>query len=104
MRVKAVAPGRGLEPGAGLCATFLWTFKEVSKSGGPPDLCGRSHRWRRSKNLKGKISSLPHQLKAKEKPAGLSRRLSLRHERGTEAPRPRVSMTVFLRAAIGKPA
>ena len=34
----------GREPGGGLCATSLWTFKESSNSDGPPDLRGRPRR------------------------------------------------------------
>ena len=46
-------------------------------SSGPLDLRGRSRRWRRSKNLKGKISSLPPPTEGKKKtrriePTGLT--------------------------------
>jgi hypothetical protein len=67
--------------------TFLWTIKESSNGGGPPDLRGRS--LQKSKNLKDRINRLPHLPRPKEKPAGLKRRarnLYRLRERWTKAP------------------
>jgi len=64
--VKTLAPAQDL--GGGQCATSLWTFKEGSNSGGPPDLRGRSRR--KNKNLKGKVNSLPNpQIQKKNPPS-----------------------------------
>jgi hypothetical protein len=53
----------------------LWIFKEGLNSGGPPDFLGRFHRpLPKSIGLKGSVNSSPRPEKAKEKPAGLSRR------------------------------
>jgi hypothetical protein len=53
----------------------LWTFKEGLNSGGLPDFPGRFHRPHpKSIGLKGSVNSSPRPAKAKEKPAGLSRR------------------------------
>jgi hypothetical protein len=88
MDVEVIALGRTSNPEGGLCARSLWTFKEGSNSDGRPDLRVRS--LRKSENLKGRISTLPHPPNPKQKPAGLKRRargLYRRRERGTEAPR-----------------
>lgn len=72
--VKALAPGR-TNPEFGICATSLWTFKESSNNGGPPDLRGRFLRRRPAiTGMKRRFNSWPQLAKPKRKAAGLNRR------------------------------
>jgi hypothetical protein len=78
--LRPLRPGATANPEHWLCALFLWTLKEGSSSGGPPDFraCPKSIA------LKGSVNSTPRPAKAKEKHAGLSRPLG----------RPRVKRTI----------
>ena len=80
--VNAHLWGQEIVPGGGLWIRFLWTFKEGSNGGGPPNSSSDRIRTRpKRKRSKRRFSSRRQPVKANEERAGLGVRGSSLHQR-----------------------